>query len=178
MSRRAPLLALLLALPLLSGATKVTGEPAAGFHARGPGGFSLEGKTNELRVDDDGTTLKIVVPLAGLKTGIALRDRHMREKYLQVEKYPDAVLELPWASVKLPSEGQTADGTAHGKMTIHGQSHFVEVTYRVARTGNRYQVNGSVPLKLTDYGIDIPSYFGITVQPDIQTSANFTAERS
>ncbi len=178
MARRLPLLALLVALPLLAGATRSTGEPTAGFHGRGPGGFGLDGKTNELRVDDDGTTLKIVVPLATLKTGIALRDRHMREKYLQVEKYPDAVLELPWSAVKLPSDGQTVDGTATGKMTLHGQTHDVQVSYRVSRSGNRYQVSGNVPLKITDYGIDIPSYLGITVQPDVQTSASFTAERS
>ncbi len=178
MARRLPLLALLVALPLLAGATKVTGEPSAGFHGRGPGGFGLDGKTNQLRVDDDGTTLKIVVPLATLKTGIALRDRHMREKYLQVEKYPDAVLELPWSAVKLPPDGQTVDGTAPGKMTLHGQTHEVQVSYRVSRSGNHYQVSGNVPLKITDYGIDIPSYLGITVQPDVQTSASFTAERS
>src|SRR5215468_4263304 len=106
MPRRVLALALLLALPILA-ATKISGEPTAGFHGRGPGGFSLEGKTHELKVEDDGSVLKFTVPLAGLQTGIGLRDRHMREKYLQVDKYPDAVLELPWSSVKLPSDGQT-----------------------------------------------------------------------
>ncbi len=177
MARRAPLFALLLVLPLLVAATRVTGEPAAGFHGRGPGGFSLDGTTHQLRIEDDGTTLKIVVPLAGLQTGISLRDRHMREKYLQVEQYPDAVLELPWSAVKLPEDGRTIDATAPGKMTLHGRSHDVQVKYRVTRSGNRYQVTGGVPLKITDYGIDIPSYFGVTVQPDIDTSATFTAER-
>src|SRR5678815_2540115 len=95
MPRRAFLAALLLALPLLAAPARVTGEPSAGFHGRGPGGFSLNGRTNQLRIEDDGTTLRVIVPLAGLQTGIALRDRHMREKYLEVEKYPDAVLELP-----------------------------------------------------------------------------------
>lgn len=178
MPRRAPALALLLALPLLAAATQVTGEPTAGFHGRGPGGFSLEGKTHQLRVEDDGTLLRIVVPLAGLQTGIALRDRHMRERYLEVEKHPDAVLELPWSAVKLPEDGQTAEGTAAGKMTLHGKSHEVQVKYRVSRSGSRYQVSGTVPLNITHYGIDVPSYFGITVQPDVEASATFTAERA
>ena len=111
--RRASIAALLLVVPLLAGATKLTGEPVAGFHARGPGGFGLDGKTNQLRIEDDGTTLKITVPLAGLQTGIGLRDKHMREKYLQVDKFPDAVLELPWSAVKLPENGQTSEGNAH-----------------------------------------------------------------
>jgi polyisoprenoid-binding protein YceI len=177
MARRALALALLLALPL-SAATQVTGEPTAGFHGRGPGGFSLDGKTHQLRVEDDGTILKVIVPLAGLQTGIGLRDRHMREKYLHVDKYPDAVLELPWSSVKLPSDGQTVEATTPAKMTLHGKTQDVQVKYRISRSGNRYQVTGNVPLKITDYGIDIPSYPGITVQPDVDASATFTAERT
>ena len=178
MPRRPPALALLLALPLLVAATQVTGEPTAAFRGRGPGGFSLEGKTHQLRVEDDGTLLRILVPLAGLQTGIALRDRHMRERYLEVEKYPEAVLELPWSAVKLPEDGQTAEGTAAGKMTLHGKSHEVQVKYRLSRSGSRYQVSGTVPLNITDYGIDVPSYFGITVQPEVEASATFAAERA
>lgn len=178
MPRRAFITALLIAFPLLAAGTQVTGEPSAAFHGRGPGGFSLEGKTNQLRIDDDGTTLRITVPLAGVHTGISLRDRHMREKYLEVSKYPDAVLEVPWSAVKLPADGQTSEGTATGKMSLHGKTHDVQVKYRIVRTGSRYQVSGNVPLNIKDYDIDVPSYFGVTVQPDIDTSAAFTAERT
>ena len=177
MSRCVLAVALLLALPVPA-VTQVTGEPTAGFHGRGPGGFSLEGKTHQLKVEDDGSVVKFTVPLASLETGIGLRDRHMREKYLQVDKYPDAVLELPWSSLKLPSDGQTSDGTAPGKMTLHGKTQDVQVKYRITRTGNRYQVTGNVPVKITDYGIEKPSYLGITVQPDVDVSATFTAEKT
>ena len=178
MPRRASLAALLLVLPMLAAATRLTGQPTAGFHGRGPGGFGVDGKTDQLRIDDDGTTLKITVPLATLQTGIGLRDKHMREKYLQVDKYPDAVLEVAWSSVKLPGDGQTGEGTAPGKMTIHGKTKDVQAKYRIVRTGNQYQVTGNVPLNLKDYDIDVPSYLGVTVQPDIETSVSFTAEHS
>ena len=108
----------------------------AGFHGRGPGGFGLDGNTHQLRIEDDGTTLKVIVPLAGLQTGIGLRDKHMREKYLEVDKYPDAVLEVPWSGVKLPGDGQTGEGSAPGKMTLHGKSKDVQVKYRIVRTGH------------------------------------------
>jgi len=177
MARHTSLLALLAALPLLSAATRVNGEPTAGFRGRGPGGFSLEGKTHQLRVEDDGTLLKVVVPLAGLQTGISLRDRHMRERYLEVDKHPDAVLALPWALVKLPEDGRSLEGTAQGTMSLHGKSHDVQVRYRLARTGSVYQVSGSIALDIRDYDIDVPSYFGVTVQPEIEASASFNAER-
>jgi len=178
MPRRASLVALLLVFPLLAAATRLSGQPTAGFHGRGPGGFGVDGKTNQLQLADDGTTLKITVPLATLQTGIGLRDKHMREKYLQVDKYPDVVLEVPWSGVKLPGEGQTSEGTAPGKMTLHGKTKDVKAKYRIVRTGNSYQVTGNVPLNLKDYDIDIPSYLGVTVQPDIDTSVSFTAEHS
>ena len=178
MPRRASLAALLVLLPLLAGATRITGQPSAGFHGRGPGGFGLDGKTNQLRVEDDGSALKVTVPLASLQTGIGLRDRHMREKYLQVDKFPDAVLELPWSAVKLPADGQTSEGAAPGKMSIHGKSKDVQVKYRIVRSGNQYQVTGHIPLNIKDYDIDVPSYLGVTVQPDIETSVSFTAEHS
>lgn len=178
MSRRALCIALVLAVPLLSAATRLTGEPTAGFKGRGPGGFGLEGTTHQLRIDDDGTLLRVVVPLAGLQTGISLRDRHMRERYLEVQKYPEAVLALPWSAVVLPDDGQTLEGTMPAKMSLHGKTRDVQVKYRLARSGTRYQVQGSVPLTITDYDIDIPSYFGVTVQPEVEASATFTVERT
>ena len=178
MPRRLSLLAVLAAVPLLSAATQVNGEPSASFRGRGPGGFSLEGKTHQLRVEDDGKVLKVIVPLSGLQTGISLRDRHMRERYLEVEKYPDAVLSLPWSAVKLPEDGRAVEATAPGTMALHGKTHDVQVRYRLARSGSTYQVSGTVPLDIRDYGIDIPSYFGVTVQPEIETSTTFAAEHT
>jgi polyisoprenoid-binding protein YceI len=102
----------------------------------------------------------------------------MREKYLQVDRYPELVLELPWSSVKLPGDGQTGEGTAQGKLTLHGKTRDVQARYRIVRTGTQYQVTGNVPINLKDYDIDVPSYLGVTIQPDIETSASFTAERS
>jgi len=169
---------LALGLPLLALAeAKVTGTPTAGFTGRGPGGFTLEGTTHELRLEDDGTTLKLIVPLGQLTTGIALRDRHMREKYLEVAKFPELVLEIAWSTVKLPSDGQQLEGSGTGKVTLHGQSKEVPIRYAVQRTGSSYQVTGHAAINLKDFGIEVPSYFGVTVQPDIDARAVFSADR-
>jgi hypothetical protein len=63
-------------------------------------------------------------------------------------------------------------------MSLHGKSKDVQVKYRILRTGNSYQVTGNIPLNLKDYDIDVPSYLGVTVQPDIDAKASFTAEHS
>ena len=171
-------LCLALVLPLLALAeAKLSGTPTAGFTGRGPGGFTLEGITHELRLQDDGTILRITVPLGQLTTGSALRDRHMREKYLEVAKFPELVLEVPWATVKLPSDGQQLEGSGTGKVTLHGQTKDVPIRYAVQRAGSAYQVTGHAAINLKDFGVEVPSYFGVTVQPDIDARATFTADR-
>jgi len=122
--------------------------------------------------------LKVVVPLENMKTGIDLRDRHMREKYLEVQKYPNAVLEVPWSEIKLPEDGQSVTAKAKGKMTLHGKTQQVPFTYTVQRKGNDYQVTGNTPLNIKSFGIDIPNYMGVTVKPDIETIVSFTATKS
>jgi polyisoprenoid-binding protein YceI len=169
-------LGLLLALPAMAAVERVGGATAT-FTGKGPGGFKLEGKTNELSIQDDGQKVTFVVPLATLKTGIALRDRHMREKYLQTDKYPEAVLVVPWSNIRLPEDGQSVTQTVTGQMTLHGKTKDVPVTYTVRKNGEVYATTGKVPLNIKDFGIDIPGYMGVTVKPDIQTAVAFDFKR-
>lgn len=162
----------LLASPALAQVERAGGASAT-FSGKGPGGFKLEGKTEQVSLKDDGKTVTIVVPLGTLKTGIDLRDRHMREKYLEVEKYPDAVLEVPWSAIQLPADGQTSTQTVPGKMTLHGKTHDVSVTYTLKRAGDAYDASGKVPLNLKDYDINLPNYLGVTVKPEIETLTSF-----
>ncbi|MFY0567448.1 YceI family protein [Archangium lansingense] len=167
---------LLTALPAMAQVERV-GDATARFNGKGPGGFKLEGTTHELSIKDDGQTVTYVVPLATLKTGIDLRDRHMREKYLQTDKYPDAVLVVPWSAIRLPESGQAVTQTVTGQLSLHGKTKDVPVTYTVRRNGEVYETTGSVPLNIKDFGIDIPSYLGVTVKPDIETSVAFSFKR-
>ncbi|MFE8599398.1 hypothetical protein [Archangium violaceum] len=56
-------LCLLAALPAMAQVERV-GDASARFNGKGPGGFKLEGTTNELSIKDDGQTVTYVVPLA------------------------------------------------------------------------------------------------------------------
>ena len=168
---------LLLATPVLAGVER-TGAASATFTGKGPAGFKLEGKTDQLTVQDAGEKVVFTLPLASLKTGIELRDTHMREKYLQVDKYPNAVLEVAWSAIKLPEAGQTVTQTVPGKMTLHGQTKDVSVTYTVKRTGDVYEASGKLPLNFKDYGVDVPNYLGVTVKPDIETLTTFSFKKT
>lgn len=170
-------LALLLATPALAGVER-TGAASATFTGKGPAGFKLEGTTTELTVKDDGKQVVFTLPLATLKTGIDLRDKHMREKYLETDKYPNAELAVDWSTIKLPAKGETSTQTVPGKMSLHGKTHDVSVTYTVKNTGDVYETSGTVPLNLKDYDVNIPSYLGVTVKPDIETATSFSFKKN
>jgi polyisoprenoid-binding protein YceI len=181
MSRLRPLL--VLALLAVGGVAAAQGLSRAGpakvsFTGKGPAGFKLVGTTEELKLADDGKSFTLTVPLDTLRTGIDLRDRHMREKYLETGKYPHAVLVVPRGAISLPAAGQSKEGTARGTLTLHGKSKEVPFTYKVQRTGDTYQVTGALPVNYRDYGISVPSYLGVTVKPDIAVDVAFGVKES
>lgn len=152
-----------------------TGTPQVAFHASGPAGMKIVGQTSDLDVDDQGAKIVIKVPLRNLTTGIALRDDHMRNKYLQIGSYPNAELSVDRASIHFPNGDGNASGDATGTMAIHGKTKNVSFHYNVVRTGGSLHVGGTTKLDIRDYGIDVPSYLGVTVKPDIDVEVQFTA---
>jgi polyisoprenoid-binding protein YceI len=152
-----------------------TGTPQVAFHASGPAGMKIVGTTSDLDVDDQGAKIVIKVPLAHMTTGIDLRDHHMREKYLQVGTYPNAELTVDRATLHFPTGDGQASGDASGTMAIHGKTNNVTFHYNLVRASGSLHVGGTVHLNIRDYSIDVPSYLGVTVKPDIDVEVQFTA---
>jgi polyisoprenoid-binding protein YceI len=142
------------------------------FDAAGPAGMKIEGTTTDLGATDDGTNLVVTVPLANLTTGIGLRDHHMREKYLEVQKFPVATLTIPRSALKLPSGGDSS-GDAPGTLSLHGQTKPVTVHYTAKGGGSAYDAQGTFHLNMNDFAITVPVYLGVTVKPDVDVSASF-----
>jgi polyisoprenoid-binding protein YceI len=148
------------------------------FLASGPAGMKIEGTTTDLTVADQGDNILITVPLANLTTGIGLRDRHMKEKYLEIGKYPSATLTVARSALKLPSGADKVEADAPTTVNIHGKARPVTVHYEVRRDGSVLATRGTFHINITDFGINVPSYLGVTVKPDIEVGANFRAAGS
>lgn len=131
-----------------------------------PSALKIHGKASgpEAKLELDGAKLTGTAEfqMNKLTTGINLRDQHMKEKYLQVDQHPKARLTLLDAAVdpafasNLSNEGEKP---FKGRLQLHGQERDVEGTYS-AKDG---LVQAKFRIKLTDFGIEIPSYLGITV---------------
>lgn len=180
MKTRARALSALLALSAVTvvsaaEAWQRSGGAEVSFTAIGPAGLRIVGKTGDLDVKDDGQSLTVGVPLANLDTGIALRNKHMREKYLEVPKYPRAELVVAKGELKLPAAGQVQSGQANGTLKLHGKEKPVHFTYKADHTGAVTKVDGGLHVDIRDYGIEIPSYMGVTVKPDVDVAVSFSA---
>lgn len=104
-------------------------------------------------------------------TGLSLRDKHMKEKYLETKKYPKAVLAL--APLK-PDYGKEQDFT--GKLTLHGVTKDIKGKVTAVKLDKGVQAKGEFGVVLEDYGIAIPSYAGVTVAKDVTISFELVAK--
>jgi polyisoprenoid-binding protein YceI len=138
------------------------------FLAIGPAGFKINGQTTAMEVKAEGEAVVLRVPLDSVDTGIELRNKHMKEKYLDTKSFPFAELKVAKTLLK---EGTGQKGT--GTFTVHGQAKEVQVTYDVAKSGEGLEVKGSFDINIKQHGIDVPNYMGITVKPEVKVVAAF-----
>lgn len=148
-----------------------TGSSEVAFDATGSMGMRIHGSTHDLQFREDGENFVVKVPLARLGTGISLRDEHMRN-YLDVAHHPDAILTVPRSGVTMPTTG-AASGDARGTMELHGRTHPITFHYRAEPHDGKIKVSGTARLDIGDYGIEVPSYLGVTVNRQVNVSANF-----
>lgn len=160
----------------------------------------IVGTTNQikatLQVDPNDilkTKAHFEVDLASMKTGIGLRDQHMREKYLETGTYPKAVLKIDkitQASSKrlLDQEPVTVDAEAtlklHGvsrKITLKG----VKVTYlkeseatRQKMPGDLLHIEGAFTIRLPDYKVKVPKMLLLKLDENIKVNVDVFATTS
>jgi len=118
----------------------------------------------------------LTVDLRTLDTGISLRNQHLRETYLEVDKgagYDKATLS------EIVLQGLSADasqgkGSFTGSLTLHGVKKTVTGPVEVRKSGAGLQVKASFPLSLSDYNIAEPRYLGVGVKDSVQVEVAFT----
>ncbi|KPJ88079.1 MAG: hypothetical protein AMS18_13785 [Gemmatimonas sp. SG8_17] len=113
------------------------------------------------------------VDLASIDTGIGLRNRHMRDNYLEVNEYPYAT----YGGV-IESVVQTApDGyrvTASGTFSIHGRERPMEIPCDITTRSEGYRTRCSFHVLLTDFDIKIPRVMFLKIADEIQLELDFS----
>jgi polyisoprenoid-binding protein YceI len=110
-----------------------------------------------------------------------MRDEHMKDKYLEVKKYPKATLTL--TKLELPANVDASKGdfsakavSFEGKMNFHGVERPVKGTADIAAKGGSANVNAQFEMKCGEYAINQPSFAGITMADGVQVNVNGVAK--
>jgi polyisoprenoid-binding protein YceI len=122
----------------------------------------------------------LAVDLRTVDTGIALRNEHLREKYLEVDKgagYDQAVLS-DVVLQGLSADAPAGKGSFTGSLMLHGVKKPVTGPVEIRQAGTGWRVRASFPVNLPDYNIDKPRYLGVGVKDTVQVSVTFTATQS
>ena len=115
------------------------------------------------------------VDLASLDTGIGMRDRQMRNSYLEVDRYPYAAFGGTIEQVvSLP--GGMFQVTTHGILGIHGVEQERALTCNLATVNEGYRVNCSFSVFLSDHDIEIPKLMFLKLNNEIRMELNFILE--
>lgn len=130
--------------------------------------------SGSLELDKDRIKGKVRVSLEEFTTGIALRDRHMMERYLETAKFPQATFEVEKAD--LPEDFLSAKKTysgvpIQGKLSLHGVEKSVTALADVDTSLGSPYVSTEFRIRLSDYGIEIPSYLGVKVADEVTVKA-------
>lgn len=134
--------------------------PMETFHGRTDG---VRG-TIDLEAGGDGAiTLHVVVDMASLDTGIALRNRHMCENHLHTAEHPEATFEgakvVEGDASALAGEGDH-EVTLEGDFTLHGVTRTIRVPATISRTmgegGPRIRLTSEFDVALADHEIPRP----------------------
>ena len=140
-------------------------------------GGSFEAKTTAMSgsvTPDSNGAVKgtFVVELIKLETGISLRDRHLRNNYLEFQKGADFAV-AKFENIKIQKlSGKT---TFSGTLTLHGQQRDIAGTAELQQDGKSYKVDASFPLKISAFQIPEPTYLGVGVSDDISIHVVMTA---
>jgi polyisoprenoid-binding protein YceI len=159
--------------------TRVTGSVE--FVAIGkPSAIKINGKGGGLdsKIEINGSSVsgRFEIPLDQIDTGIDMRNQHMKEKYLEIAKYPKAELEMP--SLTLPSspykEGFTSKRQpSKGMLTLHGVKKPVEGVFDATSSAQKLDGQAEFEVKISDFGIAVPKYLGITVADSVKVKVAF-----
>ena len=146
-----------------------------------PSALKIHGKgagpEGDIVLTGDGARGSIAFDLESLETGIALRDRHLKENYLQTARYPKATLALSSIDLKpLPASASYKNASLpfEGVLSLHGAERPVGGEAKLTREGSKVSAAASFTIDIREFGIDVPSYLGITVAEKVQVKVSFS----
>lgn len=155
--------------------------------------FTAIGKPSLLKINGTGGKLKgqvsfanllvsaeFIVPLDTVVTGVGLRDKHMKEKYLEIEKFPEATLKIAELKMEknfLKDKASQKNVPFKGKLKIHGFESDIEGTADIDSDEKSISIQAKTKTNITSHKIDLPSYLGVKVADEVEIKVDFKIKK-
>jgi polyisoprenoid-binding protein YceI len=117
------------------------------------------------------------VDLGSLDTGIGLRNRHMRENYLETDEYPYAVYKAKCVEGEIKPGGKLIALTTDGTIRIHGTERPLQIHGLVGETADGFEAEAKFEIKLSDFNIKIPKLMFMKINEVIKLEVNIHLEK-
>ncbi|MGF1671656.1 MAG: YceI family protein [Balneolaceae bacterium] len=95
---------------------------------------------------------------ASLDTGNRRRNRHMREDYLETDRYPDISYSGKLINCPEFQDNETVAIVAGGTFSLHGTNQEIFINGEITPKGDQLNIEASWQILLSDYNIDRPSF--------------------
>lgn len=142
----------------------------------------FEGQSKSLNglINLETNLLDFYVDLNTIKTGIGLRDSHMRENYLETDRFPFA--EFTGKLVQLPTliMGAKTPVKALGTFKIHGVERQIEVSGSLTQLQNgKIELDATFIVLLSDYNIPLPKlvFYELAQEQQVTIKAILTQKK-
>ncbi len=120
---------------------------------------TADGAGGEFKVADatapGGTSGKIIIPVARMKTGNDMRDKHLQSaEWLNAAANPNITFDIERVEIT-KVDGNRASGKAHGKFTLNGKSVAKDMTIDIAYAAdkNALKITSRFKVSLRDHDI-------------------------
>lgn len=130
-------------------------------------GEGLEGET-----DLEASEFYFEVDLASLDTGMGLRNRHMRENYLETDDFPFASFRGRVAALQPEAPGRYRALT-RGVFTIHGVAREREIQCTAESQAEALRVRCAFQVILSDHDIPIPKLMFMKIDEVMELDLDF-----
>lgn len=152
-------------------------------------GFTAIGKPSALKIKGFGEKAVGIIEIKDSKlqgfatfkldtldTGIKLRNNHMKNKYLETNKYPEA--KFIFTNADMPDDVYADNANIEnlpfeGKLFLHGIENKIFGTANIEKEGDKISFIADFDLKISDFGIKEPKFAGITMAENINVRVQF-----
>lgn len=163
-----------------------TGKSLSFKETDGKVGFLAVGKPAMIKIVGEGSGPKgdltladgklqgtLTIDMTKLTTKIELRDDHMKNKYLEVGKYPTSTITFKDYSLKLDNLTSGAvEQPFTADLQLHGITKPVIGTIKLSKDNTTVTGVANFKIKVTDYMDTLPSYAGIKIADDVEVTVD------